>query len=70
MKSLHDPAVPGVNPEMPTDGRAGKTPELRELRYFYHVARTGSFSRAARELNVTQPSVTTQVQKLEQGFGT
>jgi LysR family nitrogen assimilation transcriptional regulator len=64
-KSLDGKSLDGKSLE----GKAGRTPELRELRYFYHVARTGSFGRAARELNVTQPSVTAQVQKLEQVLG-
>jgi LysR family transcriptional regulator, nitrogen assimilation regulatory protein len=49
---------------------AGRTLELRELRYFHSVARTGNFGRAARELNIGQPNVSHQVQKLEQELGT
>ena len=44
--------------------------DLRELRYFHSVARTGNFSRSARELNVTQPAISHQVRKLEEGLGT
>jgi LysR family nitrogen assimilation transcriptional regulator len=51
-------------------GLGGRTLELRELRYFHSVARTGNFSRAARELNIGQPNVSQQVQKLEQELGT
>jgi LysR family nitrogen assimilation transcriptional regulator len=51
-------------------GLAGRTLELRELRYFHSVARTGNFGRAARELNIGQPNVSHQVQKLEQELGT
>jgi LysR family nitrogen assimilation transcriptional regulator len=51
-------------------GLAGRTPELRELRYFHSVARTGNFGRAARELNIGQPNISHQVQKLEQELGT
>src|SRR5580658_5485212 len=51
-------------------GLAGRTLELRELRYFHSVARTGNFGRAARELNIGQPNVTHQVQRLEQELGT
>jgi LysR family nitrogen assimilation transcriptional regulator len=43
--------------------------ELRDLRCFHSVARTGNFARAARELNVSQPNVSYQVQKLEQELG-
>jgi LysR family transcriptional regulator, nitrogen assimilation regulatory protein len=45
-------------------------PELRELRYFHSVAQTGNFGRAARALNIGQPNVSYQVQKLEQELGT
>ena len=44
--------------------------DLRELRYFQSVARTGNFGRSARELSVSQPAVSQQVRKLEQGLGT
>ena len=59
-------AVPGLS----FGGLAGRALELRELRYFHSVARTGNFSRAARELNIGQPNVSQQVQKLEQELGT
>ena len=55
---------------MSLGGLAGRSLELRELRYFHSVARTGNFSRAARELNIGQPNVSHQVQKLEQELGT
>jgi LysR family transcriptional regulator, nitrogen assimilation regulatory protein len=48
----------------------GRPLELRELRYFHSVARTGNFGRAARELNIGQPNISHQVQKLEQELGT
>jgi LysR family nitrogen assimilation transcriptional regulator len=54
---------------MSLGGLAGRALELRELRYFHSVARTGNFGRAARELNVGQPNVSHQVQKLEQELG-
>jgi LysR family nitrogen assimilation transcriptional regulator len=43
--------------------------DLRELRYFHSVARTGNFGRSARELNVSQPAISHQVRKLEEGLG-
>ncbi|TCP55485.1 DNA-binding transcriptional LysR family regulator [Tumebacillus sp. BK434] len=43
---------------------------LQYLRTFCTVARTGSFTRAAEELGYAQSSVTTQIQKLEQEYGT
>ena len=42
--------------------------DLRELRYFHSVARTGNFGRSARELNVSQPAISHQVRKLEEGM--
>lgn len=44
--------------------------ELHQLRYFVAVAQRRSFSRAARELRVAQPSVSQQIQKLENELGT
>ena len=43
--------------------------ELRQLRYFAAVAAHGSFNRAARELHLTQPAVSRQVQNLEEELG-
>ena len=39
------------------------------FRLFVRVVETGSFSRAARSLNVTQPTVTRQVAALERHLG-
>lgn len=44
--------------------------EIHQLTYFVAVAETGSFSRAAERCNVTQPSLSQQIQKLEQELGT
>jgi len=43
--------------------------ELRELISFYHVARVRSVSKAARTLELGQPTVTTHLRKLEVEFG-
>jgi len=43
--------------------------ELRELVSFYHVARLRSVSKAARRLELGQPTVTTHLRKLEEEFG-
>lgn len=43
--------------------------ELRQLRYFVEIAEQGSFTKAAETLAIAQPSLTTQVQKLEAEFG-
>src|SRR5947199_9533764 len=42
-----------------------KNATLRQLKVFEAVARHLSFSRAAEELHLTQPAVSTQVAKLE-----
>ena len=43
--------------------------EIRELRSFIHVARAGSFSRAASELYIAQPALSRQIAKLEEEIG-
>ena len=39
--------------------------ELHQLRYFCAIARSGSFTRAAEEESIAQPSLSQQIQKLE-----
>ena len=39
-----------------------------QLRAFHHVALTGSFSRAAEVLHVTQPAISDQIRKLEEQY--
>jgi aminoethylphosphonate catabolism LysR family transcriptional regulator len=41
---------------------------LTQLRSFYAVAKTGSFTKAATMLHVSQPTVTTQVRFLEESY--
>jgi DNA-binding transcriptional LysR family regulator len=43
--------------------------ELHQVRYFLAAARTLNFTRAADESNVSQPSLTRAIQKLEEEFG-
>ena len=43
---------------------------LDQLRAFVEVVRHGSFTAAAKELNLTQPAITHQVHELEQRFNT
>ena len=46
-----------------------KNATLRQLKVFESVARHRSFSRAAEELHLTQPAVSTQIRKLEEHAG-
>lgn len=43
--------------------------QLKQLRYFVHVAELGSFSKAAVHLRIAQPALSKQVQLLEQELG-
>src|SRR4030095_6859429 len=42
---------------------------LRQMEVFETVARLASYSRAAAELHLTQPAVSTQIRKLEEHAG-
>src|SRR5271168_922022 len=43
--------------------------ELQQLRYLVEVAKTRSFTRAAAECHVTQPTLSHQIMKLEEEIG-
>lgn len=43
--------------------------EMHQFRYAVAVARTGNFSRAAEQCHVAQPSLSQQIQKLEEELG-
>jgi DNA-binding transcriptional LysR family regulator len=43
--------------------------EMHQVRYFLAMTRSLNFTRAAEECNVTQPSLTRAIQKLEEEFG-
>src|ERR1700748_2409240 len=43
--------------------------EMNQLRYMAALARTGNFSRAAEQCRVSQPSLSQQIQKLEEELG-
>ncbi|MBJ3774519.1 LysR family transcriptional regulator [Acuticoccus mangrovi] len=47
----------------------GRDMELRDLRAFVTIARVGTLSGAARELDVTQPALSALVRRLEEAMG-
>ena len=49
--------------------RRGRSFDLRQLECFCAVARMGSFTRASEELGMAQPSLSEQINKLEQALG-
>src|SRR6516164_6782671 len=65
-------AVNSLAPLLPPlrRGEEERALSLRELRCFHSVARTGNFGRSARELNISQPAMSQQMRKLEEGLGT
>lgn len=46
------------------------TMSFRQIQYFVAVAKSGSFSAAARNLRISQPALTLQVKQLEERLGT
>lgn len=60
---------------MGMQGRSGPGPrgygvEIRQVKYFLAIARTGNFSRAAEQVYITQPALSQQIRKLEDELGT
>ncbi|MGA2002879.1 MAG: LysR family transcriptional regulator [Terriglobales bacterium] len=43
--------------------------EIHQLRYFCAIVRTGSFTRAADQLGIAQPSLSQQIKRLEKNLG-
>src|SRR5258708_34272009 len=44
--------------------------EIHQVRYFCAIVRTGSFTRAAEQLGIAQPSLSQQIRVLEKQVGT
>ena len=65
MTNAHAPDAAGVEAASPSR----RLPPLTALRFFAVAARTGSFTRAAEELCVTQGAVSRQVLLLEEFYG-
>ena len=51
------------------DGERINQMEIRVLRYFLEIARTGNMTRAAETLHVSQPTLSKQIKDLEQELG-
>ena len=47
----------------------GRSFDLRQLEYFCAVARSGSFTKAAEDLGIAQPSLSEQIARLEHSLG-
>ncbi len=54
---------------MPRPSAGERSLDLRQLQYFCALARTKSFTRAAEELSVAQPSLSDQIKRLEHNLG-
>src|SRR6476646_57776 len=53
----------------PYASRARGRLDLRQLRYFAQVVESGSFSKAANQLNVAQPALSQHVRHMEEELG-
>lgn len=48
---------------------SGKKPSIKQLEYFVTIARSSNFRKAAAKLGISQPTLTTQVNAMEESLG-
>src|SRR5580700_6397422 len=68
---VRSPGVKSSRGVMPLVGQpgSGSTMTLRELRYLVALANRAHFGRAAEDCHVSQPTLSTQIRKLEEYLG-
>jgi len=67
--SPRDPAQPQVMLKSELPGHLIRHATLRQLQVFEAIVRLGSFTQAAEELYLTQPTVSIQIKKLSDALG-
>lgn len=58
------------HPQASPPAQPGRSMDIRQLRYFVHVAEMASFSRASVFLGIAQPALSRQIRLLEEALGT
>lgn len=67
--SSKDPSLPQIMLKSELPGHLIRHATLRQLQVFEAIVRLGSFTRAAEELYLTQPTVSIQIKKLSDAVG-
>jgi DNA-binding transcriptional LysR family regulator len=62
-------AAKSLSGDKPNDAPPSLSPNWDDIRIFVMVARTGSYRRAARELSMTQPSISNRIARVEKALG-